>query len=137
MESDTTVIIPFDHRVFFVRLLNCAEFSSRFSEVTQTLDAITGLNSSFVAEGSASAGLMARSASGVAPGYRLISDTGHISIVPFHESGQHPSLRLPSSINKHRLGKNGSTVPNCTVMKFCYMRGASILVQNQKVSGSQ
>jgi hypothetical protein len=42
MESHTTVIIPFDHRVFFVRLLNCAEFSSRLSEVAQTLDPISG-----------------------------------------------------------------------------------------------
>ena len=37
MESHTTVIIPFDDRVIFVGLLNCAEFSSRLSEVAQTL----------------------------------------------------------------------------------------------------
>jgi len=43
VESHTTVIIPFDDRVIFVRLLNCAEFSSRFSEVAQTLDAISGI----------------------------------------------------------------------------------------------
>ena len=42
MESHTTVIIPFDDRVIFVSLLNCAEFSSRLSEVAQTLDAISG-----------------------------------------------------------------------------------------------
>jgi hypothetical protein len=42
-ESHTTVIIPFDDRVIFVRLLNCAEFSSRLSEVAQTLDAISGI----------------------------------------------------------------------------------------------
>ena len=41
MESLTTVIIPFDDRVFFVRLLNCAEFSSRLSEVVQFLHAIS------------------------------------------------------------------------------------------------
>ena len=43
MKSHTTVIIPFDDRVIFVRLLNCAEFSSRFSEIAQTLDPIPGI----------------------------------------------------------------------------------------------
>jgi hypothetical protein len=38
----TTVIIPLDDRVIFVRLLNCAEFSSWLSEVPQTLDPISG-----------------------------------------------------------------------------------------------
>jgi hypothetical protein len=42
VESHTTVIIPLDDRVIFVSLLNCAEFSSWFSEVAQTLDAISG-----------------------------------------------------------------------------------------------
>ena len=40
-ESHTTVVIPFDDCVIFVRLLNCAQFSSRHSEVAQTLDAIS------------------------------------------------------------------------------------------------
>jgi hypothetical protein len=43
VESHTTVIIPFDDRVIFVCLLNGAEFSSRLSEVAQTLDAISGV----------------------------------------------------------------------------------------------
>jgi hypothetical protein len=43
VESHTTVIIPFDDRVIFVNLLNCAEFSSRLSEVAQTFDAISGV----------------------------------------------------------------------------------------------
>jgi len=43
VESHTTVTIPFDDRVLFVRLLNCTEFSSRLSEVAQTLDAISGI----------------------------------------------------------------------------------------------
>jgi hypothetical protein len=34
VESHTTVTIPFDDRVIFVSLLNCAEFSSRLSEVS-------------------------------------------------------------------------------------------------------
>jgi len=42
VESHATVIIPLDDRVIFVSLLNCAEFSSRLSEVAQTLDAISG-----------------------------------------------------------------------------------------------
>ena len=41
MESHTTIIIPFDYRVIFVRLLNRAEFPSRLSEVAQTLHAIS------------------------------------------------------------------------------------------------
>jgi hypothetical protein len=43
VESHTTVIIPFDDRVIFVRLLNCAEFSSWLSEVAQSLDATSGI----------------------------------------------------------------------------------------------
>jgi len=43
VKSLTTVIIPFDDRVIFVRLLNCAEFSSRLPEVAQPLDAISGI----------------------------------------------------------------------------------------------
>ena len=43
MESHTTVIIPFDDRVVFVSLLNRAEFSSRLSEVAQSLDPISGI----------------------------------------------------------------------------------------------
>ena len=42
MESHTAVIIPFHDRIIFVRLLNCAEFSTWLSEVAQTLDAISG-----------------------------------------------------------------------------------------------
>jgi hypothetical protein len=43
VESHSTVIIPFDNRVIFVRLLNCAEFSSRLSKVARTFDAISGI----------------------------------------------------------------------------------------------
>jgi hypothetical protein len=42
-ESHTTIIIPFDDCVIFVRLLHCAKISSRHSEVAQTLDAISGI----------------------------------------------------------------------------------------------
>jgi putative transposase len=38
-ESHTAVNIPFDDSVYFVSLLNCAEFSSRLSKVAQALDA--------------------------------------------------------------------------------------------------
>jgi hypothetical protein len=43
VESLATVVIPFDERVIFVSLLNCAELSSRLSEVPQTLYAISGI----------------------------------------------------------------------------------------------
>jgi hypothetical protein len=43
VQSCTTVIIPFDDRVIFVSLLDCAEFSSLLPEVAQTLDAISGI----------------------------------------------------------------------------------------------
>jgi hypothetical protein len=43
VQSHTTVVIPLYKRVVFVRLLNCTEFSSRLSEISQTLDAITGI----------------------------------------------------------------------------------------------
>jgi len=43
VESQATVTIPFDDRVSFVSLLNCAELSGRLSEVSQTLDAISGV----------------------------------------------------------------------------------------------
>jgi hypothetical protein len=42
-QSHTTVVIPLYKRVVFARLLNCTEFSSRLSEISQTLDAITGI----------------------------------------------------------------------------------------------
>jgi len=90
VESHTTVIIPFDDRVIFVSLLNCAELSSR-----QPSTRSPGFSSWSVAEGSASGGLLARSESGVAPGYSkggwgalrslgllLVGDTGHIPLVP-------------------------------------------------------
>src|SRR5579863_1504990 len=42
VEPHATVVIPLDDRVLFVSSFNCAEFPIRFSEVTQTLDAISG-----------------------------------------------------------------------------------------------
>jgi hypothetical protein len=42
-QSLTTVSIPFNDRIVFVGSFNCAEFSGRLSEVTQTLDAISGI----------------------------------------------------------------------------------------------
>jgi len=43
VESHTAVIIPFNDRVIVVSLLNSADFSSRLSEVAQTLNAISGI----------------------------------------------------------------------------------------------
>jgi len=42
VESHAAIIIPLHDRVLFVISLNCAEFSIRLSEVTETLDAISG-----------------------------------------------------------------------------------------------
>jgi hypothetical protein len=42
MKSLTTVVIPFDERVFF-SLLNCPQLSGRLPEVAQTLHAISGI----------------------------------------------------------------------------------------------
>jgi hypothetical protein len=42
VKSLTTVIIPFDNRIIFISLLNCAEFSRRLSEIAQTLYSISG-----------------------------------------------------------------------------------------------
>jgi hypothetical protein len=61
--------IPFNERVVFVSLLNCAEFSSRFSEVAKALDTISGIEFLAGSGGSERGGFLARSASGVAPGY--------------------------------------------------------------------
>ena len=41
MASCSTVIIPFDDCVVFVSSLNCAQFSSRLSEVAQALHAVS------------------------------------------------------------------------------------------------
>jgi hypothetical protein len=42
VNSDATVVIPLDDRVLFVSSLNCAEFSSRLSEIAQTFHTISG-----------------------------------------------------------------------------------------------
>jgi hypothetical protein len=42
VESRATVVIPLDDRVLFVGSLNCADFSSWLSEVSQTLNPISG-----------------------------------------------------------------------------------------------
>ncbi len=41
VKSRATVVIPFDERVIFIHLPNCAEFSRRYSEVAQTFDAVS------------------------------------------------------------------------------------------------
>jgi len=43
MASRSTVIIPLDDRVLFVSSLYRAEFSRRFSEISQSLDAISSI----------------------------------------------------------------------------------------------
>jgi hypothetical protein len=68
VDSYTTVVIPFDERVIFIDLPNCAKFSSRHSEVAQPSTRSPGLNSRPVPEGSTSGGFLARSESGEPPG---------------------------------------------------------------------
>ena len=41
MDSDTSVVIPFDERIIFIHLSNRPKFSSRHSKVAQTFDAIS------------------------------------------------------------------------------------------------
>jgi hypothetical protein len=43
VEPYTTVVIPVDDRVIFIRSFNRAKFSSRLSEVSQPLDSISGI----------------------------------------------------------------------------------------------
>ena len=42
-QSHTSIAIPLYKRVVFIRLLNCSEFSSRLSKITQALYSITGI----------------------------------------------------------------------------------------------
>lgn len=49
MDPHAAVTIPFDDRVIFIRSLNCAGLSRGYSEITQTLDAIAGVQ--FLASG--------------------------------------------------------------------------------------
>jgi hypothetical protein len=43
MESRATVIIPFDNGILIISALNGTNFSIRLSEVSQTLDAVSGI----------------------------------------------------------------------------------------------
>jgi hypothetical protein len=43
MEPGSTIIIPFDQCVLIICLLNRAYFSRRLSEISQTLDPISGI----------------------------------------------------------------------------------------------
>jgi hypothetical protein len=43
VQPHSTVIIPLYKRIVFIRLLNCSEFSSRLSKITQALYSITGI----------------------------------------------------------------------------------------------
>ena len=124
MVSHTTSIFPSDDRVIFVSLLNCTEFSTRLSEVAQTLDAISGIRSWSFAGGSARRGFLARSESAAAPGYdsggcgalrsledRITGDMGHCRLFLGERQEQRPSVSLlsPREI-QHRLEKNGRLV---------------------------
>ena len=49
-------------------------------------------------------------------GYRIIGDMGHIPLFFSKTPEQRPSLRTVHLSIQHRLGKNGSAGPNCTVL---------------------
>jgi len=69
MESHPAVIIPFDYRIIFVRLLNRAQSPVGFPKSPKPSTRSPGFSSTLLAEGLASRGFLARSASGVAPEY--------------------------------------------------------------------
>jgi hypothetical protein len=144
VESYATVIIPFDNRVLFVRLLHCAEFSSRLSEVPQPLDTISGIQFLVSGRGSASGGFWARSASGVAPGYDRggwgalrslgigLLMTWLIFYCLFPEARVAPFTAATCSSprsKQHRLRKSGSDGPNCTVLR-------QLVLLNRRARGS-
>jgi hypothetical protein len=125
VESYTTVTIPYNDRVVFVGLRNCAEFSSRIPEVAQTHDAISGIQF-LVPEGSERGGFLARSEAGVAPGYnRAVAEFWAVHVSGSYFCFLPSSIRLCSGIRcdllsprpiQRRLGKNGSAVPNWTLL---------------------
>jgi hypothetical protein len=43
MQSRTPVVVPFDHGILFVSSFHCAKFPRRRSEITEPLDAISGI----------------------------------------------------------------------------------------------
>jgi hypothetical protein len=112
VESYTTVIIPLDDRVILVSLLNCAEFSSRLSEVAQTLDAISGTQ--FLVGGrrlderwllgtvwvrSRSGVWQGRLGSFMQFGYRVFGDRGHVRLFLSERPEQRRSLQMFISID--------------------------------------
>jgi hypothetical protein len=99
MESRAAVIIPFDDRIIFVGSLHRAEFSSRFPEVSQTLNTISWIQ--FLVGSrelskrwllgtvcvSRCAGVWQGRLSGFAQlGYQMIADMGHVFTAFFGQS---------------------------------------------------
>ena len=125
VKPHTAVIIPFDDRVIFVSLLNCAEFPGRLSEVAQTLDAISGIQCLTGGKGFGERWLLGTVESGVAPGYErggwdALASLGirYGNMVSLCPRGFSSALHCTSVARiwiKHRLGKSGSAGPNCTV----------------------
>jgi len=132
VESHTIGIIPFDDRVIFVSLLNCAEFPSRLSEVAQTLNAIFGLQVLDVWRWLGEAWLLGtvwvmrcawvcqgRLGSFTQFRYRLIGDMGHLPL--FLSKSQGTAIRRDCSALRpiqDRLEKNGWAGSNCSVLKL-------------------
>jgi|SRR5580693_3014339 hypothetical protein len=66
-QSHTTIVVPLDKRVIFVRSHNRSESSCRLSKVAQAYNTITGIQFRIGSGGRASGGFLARSASAGAP----------------------------------------------------------------------
>jgi hypothetical protein len=123
VESRATVVIPLYERVFFIRLLNCTEFSSRLSEISQPLDAITGIQFRVGSRGlderwplgsvcvSRCSNVRQRRLRSFAQFWCQFIDAAHIPFPRWLCFACLSSLYV-----KHALGKDGSADPNCTVL---------------------
>jgi len=123
MQSCATVIVPFDDRVIFVSLLDCAEFSSRPSEVAQTLNAISGIqflvSGRWLSETWLLGAICVRGRPGVGQGRlgsfmqfgcRLIGDMSHVRFFLCRRLEQRPSRRRFPLVSEALITISGSVV---------------------------
>ena len=138
VQSHSTVIIPLYKRIVVIGLLNCSEFSSRLSKISQALDAITGIQFRVGSRGldkrwplgsvrvSRCSSMRQRRLRSFAQfGYQLI-DTAHISL-PQRLFFACSSARQV----EHKLGKHGSADPNRSVLTVNFAAGSGLSRQVQ------
>jgi hypothetical protein len=108
-----TGAIPLDDRIFFVSLLNGAEFPGRPSKLPKPSTRSPGFSSWSVADGSESAGLLARSESAVARGgtgavgelwAECVSDLWHESYFLFPSKKWRGTQHLAFISSIHSIG---------------------------------